>query len=183
MNNNTIKELIQFYGQKYHVSDVVFELYHPVDRDLEAEWIKEFKDKVTECSFTPSVKTARYDESPLSEVTISCVDSMRSRRSNWTAVNQHSEVYLYIDARMGLETLAVHTVRPYLQQDVTRYAQSLHSDSASLQEPCTARTICYTPLMASSLICNLVKRYVNDEVLPGRIVFDLVTLTLMLPQF
>ena len=131
---------------------------------------------------TPCVLLEKYVDRPLSEVVICAVDSMSSRRTIWKAVKQQTSVSLYIDARMGLETLAVHSVRPYIQQDVLNYAKSLHSDSASLQEPCTARTICYTPLMAASLICNLVKRYVNDELLHSQIILDLVTMTLMLPR-
>ncbi len=135
------------------------------------------------CSFTPRAVSHRYDGSPLTEVVICCVDSMQSRRSIWKAVKQQSSVSLYIDARMGLETLAVHSVRPYIQQDTLGYAKTLHSDSTAFQEPCTARTICYTPLMAASLICNVIKRYVNDEQLHRQVILDLVTMTLMLPQF
>ena len=80
---------------------------------------------------------------------------------------------------MGLETLIVHTVNPLLREDRVRYSQSLHSDQNSLQEPCTARTICYTPLMASSIVCNLVKRYVNGESVPGQIILDLATFSLI----
>ncbi|MDP8238175.1 MAG: hypothetical protein P9X24_03710 [Candidatus Hatepunaea meridiana] len=80
---------------------------------------------------------------------------------------------------MGLETLIVHTVRPQVREDRVRYSQSLHSDQNGLQEPCTARTICYTPLMAGSVICNLVKRYINNETVPDQIILDLATFSLM----
>ncbi len=128
---------------------------------------------------TPIVLLERYVDRPLSEVVISAVDSMASRKVIWKAVRQQSEVHLYLDARMGLETLIVHAVRPQIREDRVRYSQSLCSDSEALQEPCTARTICYTPLMAASVICNLVKRYVNNEGLPGHIVLDLATFSLI----
>ena len=82
-------------------------------------------------------------------------------------------------ARMGLETLIVHAVRPQVREDRIRYSQSLCSDSEALQEPCTARTICYTPIMAAAVICNLVKRYVNNEAVPGQIILDLATYSLI----
>ena len=125
------------------------------------------------CSFTPRASAHRYTDEPLTEVVINAVDSMSSRKAIWHSVKKQPQVQLYIDARMGLETLIVHSVSR-LSRD---YAKSLHSDSAGLQEPCTARTICYTPLMASSVICNLVKRYVNNEDIPEQIVMDLATYT------
>jgi len=125
------------------------------------------------CGFTPRAVAHRYTDEPLTEVVISAVDSMTSRKAIWQSVKKQPQVQLYIDARMGLETLIVHSVR----RSSRNYSKSLHSDSDGLQEPCTARTICYTPLMASAVICNLVKRYVNNEEIPDQIVMDLATYT------
>jgi hypothetical protein len=104
----------------------------------------------------------QYDGRALSEVVISAVDSMKSRDTIWKSVREKPEVRLYLDARMGLETLMVWAVRP-----------QAHSD------PCTARTVCYTPLMAGSILCSHVKRYVNDEAIPRRVILDLATHTMM----
>ncbi|NQU06670.1 MAG: ThiF family adenylyltransferase [Calditrichaeota bacterium] len=131
---------------------------------------------------TPIVLLEKYVDRPLSEVVICAVDSMSSRKTIWKQARKQQGVRLFIDARMGLETLIVHAVRPQVREDRIRYSQSLHSDADSLQENCTSRTICYTPLMASAVICNLVKRYVNHEQLPCQILMDLVTYNLMLPQ-
>lgn len=131
------------------------------------------------CSYTPRIILHPYSDQPLSEVVISAVDTMSSRKVIWKQVRQQRRVQLYIDARMGLETLIVHAVHPQIREDRIRYSQTLHSDQNSLQEPCTARTICYTPLMAASVICNLVKRYVNNERLPGQIILDLATYSLI----
>jgi hypothetical protein len=85
----------------------------------------------------------------------------------------------HLDARMGLETLIVHAVRPQMKSDRVAYTQTIIPDDQAMQEPCTARTICYTPLMAASIICNLVKRFVCNEPLPQKIILDLVTLTML----
>jgi len=124
---------------------------------------------------TPNAVAARYVDQPLSEVVISAVDSMESRKVIWKSVRKQPEVRLYLDARIGLETLVVHAVRPQTREDRISYAKSLCSDPEALQEPCTARSVCYTPLMASAVLCNLVKRYVNDEIIPSRIVLDFAT--------
>jgi molybdopterin/thiamine biosynthesis adenylyltransferase len=126
---------------------------------------------------TPMVRLEKFVDKPLSQLVISCVDSMSSRKTIWKAVRQQSGTRLYIDARMGLETLRVFALNPMIREERVEYAKSLYSDVSALQEPCTARTICYTPLMASAVICNLVKRYVNNEGIPGQIVMDLATYT------
>jgi hypothetical protein len=131
------------------------------------------------CSFTPRVVLHPYSVQPLSELVISAVDSMSSRKVIWKSVRQQSQVKLYVDARMGLETLMVHAVNPQDRNDRIRYSQTLCSDQDALQEPCTARTICYTPLMAAAMICNLVKRHINLESAPSNIILDLATLTLI----
>ena len=128
---------------------------------------------------TPDAVAQRYVDQNLSEVVISAVDSMSSRSAIWRSVRERPEVKLYLDARMGLETLMVWAVRPQVRDDRVVYSQSIVADDAALQEPCTARTVCYTPLIAAAVLCNLVKRYVNDEQVPQRVVLDLATFTLM----
>ena len=124
----------------------------------------------------PEVHPIRYDGSRQSEVVISGVDSMASRKEIWRLVRDSR---LYLDARMGLETLIVYAVNPRVKDDRVRYVKTLYNDAEALQEPCTARTICYTPLMAAAVLCNLVKRYANQVQLPGQIVLDLATYTAM----
>jgi hypothetical protein len=128
---------------------------------------------------TPNAVPARYTDQSLTSVVISAVDSMGSRKRIWRAVHDQADVRLYIDARMGLEVLDVHIVRPQLREDRIRYSSTLCSDADALQEPCTARSVCYTPLMAASVICSLVKRLVNDEQMPARVILDFATFTLI----
>ena len=128
----------------------------------------------------PSIMIDRYTGQQLTEVVISAVDSMASRKAIWKSVRGQGQVKLYLDARMGLETLMVHALNPQSRDGRIRYTQTLHGDAEALQEPCTGRTICYTPLMASAVLCNLVKRYTNQEQMPKQIVLDLATYTAMI---
>ncbi|MBK6912124.1 MAG: ThiF family adenylyltransferase [bacterium] len=121
----------------------------------------------------------QYDGRPLSGVVISAVDSMDSRKAIWKEIRGQADVQLYIDSRMALNTMDIHIVRPQVRSDRISYAQTLVSDDQTLQEPCTARTVCFTPLMAASVVCNLVKRFVNEEQLPHRVILDLATWTLI----
>ena len=127
----------------------------------------------------PNTNTMQYDGRALSEVVISAVDSMKSRETIWKSVREKPEVRLYLDARMGLETLMVWTVRPQIREDRVAYSQSLVSDDQAHLDPCTARTICYSPLMAASILCSHIKRYINDETIPRRVILDLATHTMM----
>ena len=127
----------------------------------------------------PDAICKQYDGRQLSGVVISAVDSMKSRETIWKSVRDQPQVQLYIDARMGLETLIVHTVRPQIREDRVRYSQTIIPDDQAHQEPCTARTICYTPLMAASVVCNLVKRFVGEEGVLTQVVLDLTTMTLI----
>ncbi|NUO18955.1 ThiF family adenylyltransferase [bacterium] len=130
----------------------------------------------------PNTIGLQYDGRMLSGIVISAVDSMKSREVIWKSVRDQSSVRLYLDARMGLETLVVYAVRPTVREDRIAYSQTLCNDSDALQEPCTERTICYTPLLAGSVLCSLVKRFVCDEMIPARIVLDLATMTLLAAQ-
>jgi hypothetical protein len=121
----------------------------------------------------------QYDGRDLSEIVISAVDSMKSRETIWKSIREKPEVRLYLDARMGLETLMVWALRPQVKEDRVLYSQSLVPDDQAHQDPCTARTVCYTPLMAGSILCSHVKRYINDESIPRRVILDLATHTLM----
>jgi len=127
----------------------------------------------------PNTIGMRYDCRQLSGVVISAVDSMKSRETIWKSIRDQPNVKLYLDARMGLETMVVHAVRTQIKAERVEYMRSLVPDDQAFQEPCTARTICYTPLIAASMICALVKRYVNNEQLPHRVILDLATWTLI----
>ena len=131
------------------------------------------------CSYTPRIVLHPYVDQPLTEVVISGVDSMAARKAIWKSVRSKPEVQLYLDARMGLETLVVHSVHPQVREERQTYVKTLCDDADAIQEACTARTICYTPLMAASILCSFVKRHTNAEAIPGSVILDLVTMTMM----
>jgi len=127
----------------------------------------------------PTAYIESYVDQPVTEVVISGVDSMESRKAIWKSVRSNADVRLYLDARMGLETLVVYAVHPKVREERQAYVKSLYNDESATQEPCTARTICYTPLMASSILCSMVKRYVNGEAQSKQVILDLVTWTMI----
>ncbi|MBK8129529.1 MAG: hypothetical protein IPK53_11730 [bacterium] len=130
-------------------------------------------------SIDPDVRCERFTDQPLTEVVISAVDSMESRKVIWKTVRDCPEVKLYVDARMGLQTLVTWAVTPLVKVEKVAYSQSICADSLTLQEPCTARTVGYTPLMAASVVCRLIKSYLTQEQIPQQVVLDLATYTMM----
>lgn len=128
---------------------------------------------------TPNATAQRYVDQDLSEVVVSCVDSMSSRLTIWRSVREKPECKILIDARMGFETLMVWAIKPQVKEDRIAYSQSLYSDEEALQESCTRRAIAYTPALAAAVICNLVKRYVNAEELSRQVIIDLTTWSIL----
>jgi hypothetical protein len=128
---------------------------------------------------TPNATRQRYVDQPLTEVVISAVDSMAARKEIWQSVRLKPEVKLYIDSRMALQTLVVYAVRPNVRDERVAYSQTLVPDSETIQEPCTNRSIGFTAMLAGSILTSLVKRYVNTESLPFRVILDLATFTVM----
>ncbi len=80
----------------------------------------------------PNTVGLQYDGRQLSGVVISAVDSMSSRKTIWKSIREQPSVRLYVDARMGLETLVVHAVRPQLLIDRLKYSQSIVPDDQAL---------------------------------------------------
>jgi hypothetical protein len=128
---------------------------------------------------TPNAIATRYENQPLSEVVISGVDSMESRKTIWKSVREKPEVNIYLDARIGLETICIYSVRPQVREDRVAYSQTLCSDSEAFNLPCTQRTICYGPLASAAILCNMIKRYANGEEMPRYVCLDLTTMTML----
>ncbi len=60
--HDTMMRLDQYYPAHLYLSDVVFELYHPVGNEIVEQWEEEFKKKVTENSDLLSAYLNNKDE-------------------------------------------------------------------------------------------------------------------------
>lgn len=110
---------------------------------------------------------------------ISGVDTMQARQEIWKAVRYQPTVSVYIDARMGAEVCRIFTIQPTDPDDVTAYERSLHTDGEAQELPCTARAIIYNVFMVAALICSQIKKFGCGQKHPREIIFDLVTLSLI----
>ncbi len=93
-----------------------------------------------------------------SSLTICTVDTMSTRKAIWKHVVTDERCQVYIDARMGAQTLRIFTVDLLDIAAIDAYEETLYSDEDALEEPCTERGIVYTSMFAGAVIANTVKR-------------------------
>lgn len=110
-------------------------------------------------------------------IVLNTPDSMVARKDLWEGSCLYNpEVNTVIDARMAGQYLQILTTKTMTGFD--HYTSNLITDEEATPEPCGARAIIYTSLMAGGLIAGLVKKAQLGEDLPREIRFDLATLEL-----
>ena len=100
------------------------------------------------------------------DIVIATTDTIESRKTVFENATKSRVTKLYIDARMDRERLEVHTVnmknRKEKEECYSNFLEGVKTKTGS----CTARTIIYNVLLASSLIADSIKRYVNNQPIP-----------------
>lgn len=96
-------------------------------------------------------------------IVISAVDSISARQEIYQHIKNKPSVSLYIDSRMSLESLELFVINPLNREDQKYYEDSIKDASDVVREPCTAKTVMYTPLAAASFIGSTVTRFVRGE--------------------
>lgn len=112
------------------------------------------------------------------QIVVSCVDSMKTRKEIFDAC-KNSNVQLFIDARMGGLQAQLYTVDMTNKIVVDNYERSLFADDESQETNCTERSIIFTVLGISSLICSQVVKALNDQPLKNYLVLDYTVPQLM----
>ncbi|MCC6177324.1 MAG: ThiF family adenylyltransferase [Chloroflexi bacterium] len=116
----------------------------------------------------------------LDGIVVAAVDSMASREAIWReSVRYRAAIPLFVDARMGAQVCRLLTIRPTDPDDVRFYESTLYTDEAALDEPCTAQAIVYTTFGVAALVASQVRRFVTGEALNKDVIFDFVTLSLI----
>jgi molybdopterin/thiamine biosynthesis adenylyltransferase len=118
----------------------------------------------------------------LQGIVICGVDSMATRKILWQKTVRHrAGIPLYLDGRLGAEVCRLYAIRPADPDDVRCYEQSLYDDSQAVPLSCTAGAIIYTGLAMASLVADQVKKFATGEPVAREILYDLKTLTLVVP--
>lgn len=114
-----------------------------------------------------------YEGQPLSGIVISAVDSMAARLVIWNKVKNNPNVKYFIDPRMSIEYALMYTVDPNKEEDIKMYECTLYTDSNSVQEPCTMKSVIYTAYFISGLICKTVKDIITNKDYPRVCTWDI----------
>jgi molybdopterin/thiamine biosynthesis adenylyltransferase len=102
------------------------------------------------------------EETELSGVVISGVDSMASRKQIWAAVKRSIvDVVFYLDARIGGEQFELYSLTPCNPEESQSYEDNwLVSDEQTLELPCAARTVIHPPVvLAGEAVAHLTRFY------------------------
>jgi molybdopterin/thiamine biosynthesis adenylyltransferase len=124
----------------------------------------------------------RLDGERLQGIVVSGVDSMLARKAIWQkSVRHRAGIPLFLDGRLGAEVCRLYAIRPADPDDVRSYERSLYDDSQALPIACTAGGIIYAGLAMASLVADQIKKFATGEPVPREILYDLKTLTLVVP--
>ena len=107
-------------------------------------------------------------------IVILAVDTMEARRAifNWIAEGSPFVNYV-IDPRMAAEYYEQYTLNPFDKNERASYMKSMHEDSETVQQRCTAKSTVYTAMLAAGLIAKTVKNIIVGEAHPTRIKWDI----------
>ena len=136
-------------------------------------------------SFTgnrPRTHLRRLEGERLQGIVVSGVDSMATRKTLWyRSVRHRAGIPLYLDGRLGAEVGRLYAIHPADPDDVRCYERSLYDDEQAVPLACTAGAIIYTGFAMAGLVADQVKKFATGEPVAREILYDLKTLTLVVP--
>lgn len=163
-------------NQLFRLGDVGDSSRSPLSKVTAA---KEILAEFSPCDVIPAIEA--FDGSQkLSGIVISGVDTMAARSVIWKSVKFNINVPLYIDGRIGGETIEVFAVHPSQIEEVEFYEKWLFPNEKAAELPCTRRSIMYTGFFIASLIVAQLAKWLRDERISRRINFDLKTMTMVI---
>jgi hypothetical protein len=137
------------------------------EKDIGKAKVEAAAEILRECSGSARIdfrKERLQEGESLSGIVISGVDSMASRKEVWQAVKRNFvEVPLYLDGRLGGETLELHTVRPCMPEDAEIYEQNLWDDNEIPPDPCGGESIIHPAVVLAGLMANQLTRWTRKE--------------------
>lgn len=134
-----------------------------------AKNMKEFNSDADISSF------GKFDSQiPRTPIVISCVDKMDVRKKIFEGCKRNKMVQLYIDTRMGGLQGQVYTVDMGKKNEIDAYEKTLFGNNEAVRLRCTERSIIFTVLGISAIVCNQIKKAFNNEEMRNFIGIDYV---------
>lgn len=111
------------------------------------------------------------------QVVICAVDSLEERKRIWQFIKPLlGSIDLYVDARMGGDTLRLLAVSPFSADSVAKYDKKMESTKPAHEEPCTARAVAYNTFIIGGMVASIVKKYAKKQNVEFDYIFDIANL-------
>lgn len=140
------------------------------DQQKKVEALKSFVETFT--AYPEKFPKEGLKLNPLS-IVISAVDSMEMRKQIWDYLKEQPMISLYIDARMGLESIRIYGIDMNNDKEIDLYEQNLYPDSEADITPCSARAVAYNGFFAASVIGGIVSAYLRGVEKPVEVIGDM----------
>ena len=122
--------------------------------------------KILKCS----IKFTEKNDEINTPIVVCCVDKMEARKLIFEKCG--SDVQIFIDTRMGGLQGQVYTVDMTDNESKEQYKKTLFSSKEAVQMRCSERSIIFTVLGISSLVCNQIVKAFKDQEIINYIVLD-----------
>ncbi len=106
------------------------------------------------------------------DIVIVLTDNIEGRKAVFEAVKKSTKTTMFIDGRMRGELFRTFSFNPKNEVLTKEYYDDYIDGVANEVLPCTARSIIYNVLMASSIIASFVKKFTNGEATPFQFLFN-----------
>lgn len=116
----------------------------------------------------------------LNGIVLSLPDSMVARKDLWSCCKYNPKVKGLIDVRVAGrgQYIVIYSTGVMSSQDIKRYESTLYNDDQASQDPCGARGVIFTTLIAGGLVASLVRQLHLEMPIPTKITLDTTNLTL-----
>jgi hypothetical protein len=115
------------------------------------------------------------EKTMLSGIVISGVDTMSSRAAIWTAIEFNFEVYLYIDARIGADSVQILTVDPNVPDEIDIYKTWLFPDADAQELGCATRKNPHSAQAVGQMLSTHLALFMRDEPIVSFVERDLLS--------
>lgn len=142
--------------------------------------ITEQANRISVADIRPYTRRINAKSRFTTDVVISAVDNMESRKEIYEAASKSPNTTYLIDGRLGGELIVCHVLKLSDKEHVDYYLSDdvMFTDDEVTSVACTARAICDVGLAISSLIVRSVRRILTNQSTEKQLVFNLKTLRL-----
>jgi hypothetical protein len=111
-------------------------------------------------------------QSPLHGLVICAADSMKARAMFWEKVKMNVQVRLFLDPRVGGQSLRLYSIAPCDPDHIKLYEESLYTDEEGDTIPCGSRATSDMGMLIASRVVRAVRRYLAGSIVEPMLIED-----------